>query len=66
MNDKPTPEHFLARILQVAQLLLYTESSPSSEKPLRRSAKPDAPSIIVSKDHSGGNLEKKPFEQEKL
>ena len=65
MTDNSTPEHLLARILQVAQLLLDTESS-GIENALQPSAQPTSPSIINGKEYSEENGVKKPCEPETL
>lgn len=66
MEDQPTPDHLLTRIFQVAQLLVYAGSLQDSAQSLQQSTRPNAPSIIVGKDHPAGNSEKKPLDQEKL
>ena len=58
MKEYIPPELLLTRILHVAQLLAYTESSRLESVRVDQYVEPVVPSIIVAKDNSGENLEK--------
>lgn len=58
MKEYIPPEQLLTRILHVAQLLAYTESSRLNTVQADQYVEPVVPSIIVAKDNSGANAEK--------
>jgi hypothetical protein len=58
MKEYIPPEQLLTRILHVAQLLAYTESSNLKSIRVDQYVEPIMPSIIVAKDNSGENAEK--------
>lgn len=58
MKDYIPPEQLLTRILQVAQLLTYTQPLQPDIVPAKQCIEPITPSIIVGNDKSGENVEK--------
>ncbi len=58
MKDYIPPEQLLSRILHIAQLLTYTESSSLNAVHTDQDAEPATPTIIVGKNDSSENVEK--------
>jgi hypothetical protein len=57
-HHSPTPEHLLARILQVAELLTYTTHHMTDSIPEAFPAASDSFPIIVGKNQSAENAAK--------